>query len=81
MKLGPFSPYDVEPVTQLLEAKKIEFEFIVDEARLKKLTEKYSGGGRYFYTGNKVFWIEIAESEFNAISNEMEKYGITAPSD
>jgi hypothetical protein len=78
MLLGPFSAIEVETLEELFKLKGVEYQLIVNEQLLK---EHESAHGRVFNLGLKFIRFEIADEDFVKVAEEMEKYGIVAPSD
>lgn len=87
MQIGPFNVRELEPLQELLKSKNVAFEVFIDkdlEADLLKQFNEIATYNPKTFGGTldlRTIFFELAESDFEKVKTELEKYGITAPSD
>lgn len=87
MKIGPFNVRELEPIQDLLKSKNIAFEAFIDKDLEAELLKKFNELATYnprTFGGTldlRTVFFEITEQDFEIVKNDLEKYGITKPSD
>jgi len=76
MKIGPFSPTDLESVQELFAFKNVEHHLVASEEGLEALRNPQHPGGRKFGYRPSPFFFEISDTDFAKVKAELENYGI-----
>ncbi len=82
MKIGPFEPHDAEAIENILDFHSIPFEIDIDEAKrdeqIQENNDRLRLGPNLFNGSLDLRYIsfEIADADFQKISNELEPFGI-----
>lgn len=87
MEIGPFSINEVESVKELLQAKQVAFEMILDEDMKDQQMAEFQSQATQSpraMAGQldlRFIFFEIADSDYEKIKSHLEKYGIMEFSD
>ncbi len=85
--LGPFRLTDLEPIKAVLEAKQVPYELVADEDMRDELMARHhevataNPRGAAGQLNLAYIFFEIDPAHFARVQEELEKHGITAPSD
>jgi hypothetical protein len=86
-KLGPFRPFDIRAIEEILRRLGVAFEVIVDEAerdrKIAEHNERATPAPRQ-HAGDfdaSYIYFKIDEADFAKIGDRLEKFGVASPSD